>query len=151
MPAGSYGAGVGPAGYDPATQSPASEVAPTRALRFDLATRRFVEDGAGGFKDIHPVDQKVAFALGTEQGTLPSVPTFGQRYRARVNGIDPKQIPAVVADETRVVLGDLLAAGDIALLSVETDASVRGRVLIAVTYANLRDPNRTRVTFRTQA
>jgi hypothetical protein len=138
MPAGSSGAGVGPAGYDAPVTSPASDITRTRALRYDLATRRFVEDGTGGFVDVDPIDQKVALLLGTEQGTVPSVPTLGQRYRKRVNGIDPKAIPNVVLDETRVVLAPLLAAGDIALLDVQTDASFRGRVLIAVTYRNLR-------------
>jgi len=151
MPAGSFGAGVGPAGADPSPVSAPTTARPTRALRYDLATRRFVEDGTGAFVDVHPVDQKVAFLLGTEQGSLPSTPTLGQRYRARVNGVDPKQIPAVVTDETRLALAALLAAGDIDLLDVQTDARVRGRVLIAVTYVNLRDPDRTRKTMQTQA
>ncbi len=138
MPAGSSPAGAGPAGFDPTVTSPPSDPATTRALRFDLATRRFVEDGTGGFVDVHPVDQKVALLLGTEQGSLPSTPTLGQRYRKRVNGIDPKKIPAVVLDETRVTLAPLIAAGDIVLLDVQTDASIRGRVVIAVTYRNLR-------------
>jgi hypothetical protein len=138
MPAGSLGAGVGPAGYDPPVTSPASDPTRTRALRYDLATRTFVEDGTGGFVSIDPIDQKVALILGTEQGSVASVPTLGQRYRARVNGIDPKQIPAVVLDETRIVLAALISAGDIALLDVQTDAHVRGRVVIAVTYRNLR-------------
>jgi hypothetical protein len=138
MPAGSFGAGVGPAGYDPSAASPASDVVPTRALRYDLATRTFVEDGAGGFVSSDPIDQKVALLLGTEQGTVASVPALGQRYRERVNGVDPRQIAAIVVDETRIVLADLIAAGDIELLDVQTDASVRTRVLIAVTYRNLR-------------
>jgi hypothetical protein len=151
MPAGSYGAGSGGAGFDPLFVSDSTLGAPTRALRYDLATRRFVEDGAGGFVDIHPVDQKVALLLGTEQGSLPSVATMGQRYRARVNGIDPRLIPAVVLDETRVTLAALLTAQDIELLDVKTDAaSFRGRVVIAVTYRNLRDPRRPVLTFRVQ-
>jgi hypothetical protein len=151
MPAGSYGAGFGGAGFDPIVVSDSTLGAPTRALRYDLATRRFVEDGTGGFVDVHPIDQKVAFLLGTEQGSLPSVPTLGQRYRARVNGIDPRLIPAVVLDETRLVLAPLLAAQDIELLDVQTDAaSFRGRVVIAVTYRNLRDPLHPVLTFRTQ-
>ena len=137
MPTGS-GAGAGPAGFDAPVVSPGSDVTRTRALRYDLATRTFVEDGEGGFLDLDPIDQKVALLLGTEQGTVPSVPTLGQRYRSRVNGVDPKQIPAIVLDETRLVLATLLAAGDIQLLDVQTDASFRTRVLIAVTYRNLR-------------
>ena len=140
MPTGSS-AGVGPAGFDAPVVSPASNTTRTRALRYDLATRTFVEDGTGGFVSTDPIDQKVALLLGTEQGTVPSVPTLAQRYRKRVNGVDPKQIPAIVLDETRIVLAPLIAAGDIQLLDVQTDASFRTRVLIAVTYRNLRSGN----------
>lgn len=142
MGAGDYGAGLGGAGFDPVlpASSPITDAAPPLAVYFDLATKTYLSNADGTLKGMHPVDQRVVLALGIEAGSLTGVPSQGHRFRSRLSRVPPATIPRIALDETRLALKNLLLAKDILLLAVETDTTVRGRVLIAVTYVNMRDP-----------
>lgn len=151
MGAGSYPAGFGMAGVDPAFMPP-SPVTPTiAAIQFDPATRQHVQNADGTMAEAHPVDALVVNLLFYEQGSVKSAPTLGQRIRARCNRVDPAKVPAIVTEEVRAVLLPLIQAGDIDLISVDTDTSTPGRLLDAVTYRNLRAPGAPTLTARSNA
>jgi hypothetical protein len=142
MGAGSFPAGYGPAGFDPAFV-PDVRPAPfmPRALVYQPTTQRFeLFDKNGNQVDIHPVDQIVAVRCFIERGSSPSNPTLGDRLRALTARKDPRQVPQIALQEVRRLLGDLVTAGDIKVTSVYVDQSIPGRKQFAITYVNLRDP-----------
>lgn len=141
MGAGSFPAGRGRAGFDPAYLPPAPQVITLpRALEYDPSIRGYTMNADGTFVDLHPVDQQVAFLLFPEQGSVPSENDLGTRLRKRLERCDPAQIPNIALDEVRTALKAPIAAGDVLLVSVTTDATVRGRVITKVIYVNLRLP-----------
>lgn len=142
MGAGEFPAGFGLAGADPL--NPVSDTiygrAPARAIFFDLLTRRFVFDGSRA-RDMHPITQRAIFLIGIELGSVPSSPTVGNRFRKRLSRVPAAKMDAIALDETKVAWKALLDSGDIAILSVATDSKTqRGRVTIAISFVNLRDP-----------
>lgn len=103
------------------------------AISYDPATRTFNPNVA-----MHPVDQAVNLALTVAFGALKSVPTAGitkVSLRAPGSTLNRRALDAV-----RVALKRQLDAGDITLVSVVpvTDPSTAGRLILAVTYRNLR-------------
>lgn len=136
-PAGRAGAGIIPGFVGP----PPPVIVTPRALKYDVQAKAFVMNADGQMADVHPVDAAVAMALTIEYGSVPSLPTFGTQLRQRVQRADPRQIPNIALTETKRCLQALIDRGDIQLISVQTDTSTRGRVLAAVAYVNLRDPN----------
>lgn len=141
---GAFRMGSGPMGFDPlifTTPAPPPPLNPAR--NWDAAIRAFDQLSDGTFLGVHPVDQMVQMLLTIEQGSVPALGNVGQRYRARLLGAPPQQVPTIVLDETKVAIKQLLDAGDVALLGVTADASVKGRVLISVAYQNLRGPTPT--------
>ena len=108
------------------------------AVWWDAYQKTFTENPDGTSLFVHPIDQRVQLKITVEQGSIPSLGKIGNRYRARLIGVAQNKIPTVCLDETRVTLAAELSAGDIRLLGVDTDATVRGRVKIRVRYKNLR-------------
>lgn len=143
MGAGNFRAGAGIAGVNPVIRTaPLLPLVTPRAIFYDPSVRNYdpsVSDGQGG--GIHPIDQIVATRLTIEQGTSASNPTLGMRVRARFNGAAPDQHQAIAQQEVQIALADLLAAGDVLVLSVvlATDPS-NGAQGITVNYQNMRDP-----------
>lgn len=139
--AGSSLAGGVPAGFDPAGDvgSPRA-VVPPQALFLDLATMDFTTDAAGLYQEVHPVDHKVLLALGLGLGSVPSSTALGSTLRDLRIGSRAQ----MTADATRIVktaLADLIAAGDVILVSVVAYASAPNRAHVEITYQNTRAPD----------
>ena len=132
---GSFPCGVGPFGLDPTSETPRRKASRPTALAFDGMRRDFVLDERGQYKGAHPVDAKVFLLLRTVQGSIRSAPDVGQTVGA-IRYIDEQRIQAQVEDRVRRVLAPLVAAGEIAVRSIEVDTSTRGRILFAVDYVN---------------
>ena len=143
MGIGIFQAGRGKAGTDPVQDpsAPSAATAYPRALKLDLQQRAYVINADGTLADVHPIDASVVHLLGIEQGAIASAKSFGHRLRTRLNRISPLLIPTTAEDEVRAVLSPLISGRDILLVAVAVDASTAGKILIAVTYTNLRDPN----------
>jgi hypothetical protein len=103
------------------------------AILYDPQTKRFDPNTS-----MHPVDQFVTLALTTAFGSLKSVPKQGlvkPSLRTPGGSLNRRSLDAV-----RVALKAAIDAGDIELVAVEpiVDASSSGRLILAVTYKNLR-------------
>lgn len=134
MGAGSFGAGIGPAGSDPVTVSPAA-VPPTTTDTpfFDPFALVYPFDSTGELETTHPVWQRVALALGIRRGALRSTPDVGiplERLRLATDLTAQREADGAV----RVALADLLSAGDIDLVAVSVDLPWRGKF-----YADIRN------------
>ncbi len=142
MGAGSFPAGLGGAGYDvvyqPAAVAPAQS---PRSLFYDPKIKQFVlVDANGSPMDVHPIDQIVAMRLTMYVGQSPSAVAVGTKFRAISSGFTPDRAQQMAKQEVDRVLRDLVQAGDVRVSAVSADVTVRGRVQIAVTYVNMRDP-----------
>jgi len=139
MGAGTFPA-FGPAGFDP-VYNPASAAPPisARALKYDPSIRQFVLlDERGNAIDVDPVDQIVAIRLTTFVGQSGSQPTLGTRLLQITASTAPDRIPQAARSEVARVLSDLVASGDVRLVSVNTFNGENGRYIFTVSYANLR-------------
>lgn len=139
------GAGNFPA-QDPAGLDPAPAPLPRRLVRLPWAllldgwTRDVPLDANGHYTETHPVDHKVEVAVFVELGKLQSLPGAGGTLKSTAIGEDD----AMQRDaETRVreCLADLIAAGDIAIVSVRAFAYPRWRANVELKYQNLRLPD----------
>jgi hypothetical protein len=131
--------GTAPWGADPVV-APSARLtsAPITAGRFDGASRAYVQNADGSIAGIHAVDQEVALALSIEEGALASAVTTGHRIRKIKRSAGPTVV-ADVQDAVRFALRRVLARQDIAIRSIDVDnTTVRGRIVVAVTYVNLR-------------
>jgi hypothetical protein len=140
MGAGAFAAGAGPAGHDP-VPAPSAPTArrPDGAIMYDSASRGWQLDQGGQYEVVHFVDQKVALALSIGEGDLAPVSDFGNRFR-RLSRLPRARLAAAADDAVRVALAQLLRDREIALLSVQVDTAVRGRLVVIVTYKNLLLP-----------
>jgi hypothetical protein len=142
MGAGSYPAGIGPAGHDPV--SGLERVLPTMpvAAQFDPDTRQFVINVDGELVPIHPVDQEVAIRLGVGLGTIAAASGVGLNL-ARLRRTSAAAMQLTVNDEVSFALADLIRNGDIQLLGSPLMPDARGRPFFYVDYRNLRLPTTT--------
>lgn len=146
--AGAFPAGSTPAGYGmPAGAAPKGHASPQRALFFDpsIGAWAFRADGSGQLLVLDSIDAKMSFLSGIPRGSLPCAKTTGHTFFQRVAAAteDGRGTAALLA--AKETYADLIAAGDVALLSVTIDVPVRD--YIEVRYANLRaaqspDPTR---------
>ncbi len=134
--AGTAGAGVGPAGFEPLPTSDGTTSSTPTALLFDPNTRDFRKAADGRFVSVHPVDQEVALALSLLEGDLGSASSLGNRLRriARAGG---PSLQSGVEDIVTLALQRLLERDAISVLDILIQTPVRGQILIAVTYENL--------------
>lgn len=110
------------------------------ALLLDGWTRDVRLDDNGLYTETHPVDHKVEVAVFVEMGKLQSAPDIGGTIAKIAIGEDD----AMQRDaETRLreCLADLLAAGDIAIVSIRAFAAPRWRANVELKYQNLRLPD----------
>lgn len=136
--AGSMGAGLVPAGFDPPGDvgSP-RDVKPPHALYLDAATMDFLPDDEGHYQEVHPVDHQVEMRLLPVVGSVSSSLTVGSTLRDIK--IDTRE--RMIAEATRIVndrLSDLIANRDIRILSIVAYAANAWRVHVEVSYQNLR-------------
>lgn len=143
MPAGTTFAGAGPAGADPvAPPSPTVVlVQSSNPALWDLATRSCPRDENGILKRIHWVDQAVALALGVRIGSIAAQPALGHRLREIKRAIPGEELQNQVNDYVNLALLDLLARGDIFLISVVASVPVQSQIVIAISYVNMRLPS----------
>lgn len=145
MPAGLTRAGTSLAGVESLARSAAVGIAaPYLAVLFDPKTRQF-----NPAISVHPVDQAVAIALGIALGSCTSAPKIGLRkplLRNATGQAGASNPPGGASlqrrsyDAVTAALSTMLANKDVLLVGVEPqqDPSVPGRLILAVTYKNLR-------------
>lgn len=140
MGAGLFPAGLGGAGLNPVQLPSAAQTAaaPPQALLFDPGARGFVTNLDGSIAGVHPVDQSVALAMFFEEGSIPSSPTTGNRFRKLLSRSDPARQQTIVQTEALRCLARLIADKDIALLAAVAYPSAHGRTLVRLEYFNLR-------------
>lgn len=138
MSAGSFGAGVGPAGLDPVALPSARLVLPPPApILFQLGTRGFVQNDDGTLQTVaNEVDQAVELALGIGVGTIASMPALGNTFR-QITRIDPTKRQATAESVVRNALANLIAKKYVLVTAVTLQPpDGLGRFPVAVTYFN---------------
>lgn len=144
--AGSSLAGAVPAGFDPpGTVGAARSVVPPHALYLDAGSMDFPVDEDGHYQSVHPIDHQVEMRLVPATGSVPSDPSVGATLRDIAIGSRAQ----MTAEATRIVntrLADLIANGDVVILSVVAYASAPNRAHVEISYQNRRaiDADRTR-------
>lgn len=142
---GDFPWGTTPFGIDiPAQASVPGQVQPLQAMLYDIGTRGFPILPNGLISGVHPIDQKVALAMGIVNGQVKDDPTLGINFGAlsrQNNG--KKQIIAEQLIAQQVVLKKLVQTDDITILDVLTDTPTRGNDQVALDYINNRTGQRT--------
>lgn len=151
MTAGIYNAGLEAAGEEllPAPTR-RTRATPPRALLFDGATRTFLRDATGRYRDIHPIDQKVALTLLMEFGKITAAPDIGNTLLEIRTLIPGEALTTDVERRLRTpVLSGLITAGDIREITTPTRGTGftiilphRGALEVKFDYENMRDPKR---------
>ena len=137
MGAGSCPAGHAPAGADAGVSSgPPRPTTYPRAIQFLAQQRGFPIDDAGRYIDVHPVDQRVAMKLTFVAGSLGSNQEIGHKLRS-IPYTTAATVPAEVRDAVALALADELAAGEIKILEIVTEAVSLARIAVVVSYVNL--------------
>lgn len=140
MGAGSYPAGLGPAGLDPLPDATVPrEGLPPVALLFDGATKDFPLDADGFYRSVGIGAQKVELALIRVFGKMPIAANEG----LDLTGVVPAPGEKLSMDgenRVRAALAQPLAAGEIEILSITTTSPVRGGIKIVVQFKDLTDP-----------
>lgn len=138
MGAGTGAAGSAPAGADPFTSTPPGTVVQLDPVRYDPSTRSFPRDpDTGLIETIHWVDAAVVLALTIQNGSHASYTTLGNALRDIVRAGGPS-LQSQVEDRVRIALKALLDRKDIVVTSIQTATPLRGQVVVAVSYINLR-------------
>lgn len=135
-----YGGGIGPETAPNDSPRPRAHVtdAPVPvAAMFDPSIRGYPLNASGTLTAIHPVDQKVILALHVKWGTLASAADFGAKFHLLKRD---RNLEAACVAEVNRALGDLLRAADIALRGITVTRPIPGRVIVVVSYVNLRLP-----------
>lgn len=140
MGVGAFGAGEGPAGFDPVPSAAPFITVTLTAPEYDPATRDNPGDESGALLSVHPVDQSVAMALHIPLGSIKSAPGTGIDY-ARLKRTSRAVMQDAVNDVVKNALSALIARGDIALLRSPLMPDAAGRPFFFVDYVNLRLPS----------
>lgn len=135
MGAGSYGAGLGPAGHDPATTTARTTRTLPRALKLDPESRDYVvEDGF--LADEHPVIHRAKHLLAIRRRSLASAPNVGFPSDALAFATEDSA-RTEAEDAAHLALKVLIDAADLRIDGVTVDEPFTGKIYIDVT--NLRD------------
>lgn len=139
MGAGSHRAGIGPAGASPITSNLSLPNQGQRAALFDPLSKTFPLGDDGKHIDVHPVDQAMALALCLTAGSIKSAPKTGHTLR-QIKRAEGDTVQREAEDRVRLATADLVARGDVELLkiTVASDPIPNGRLLVDVSYRNLR-------------
>lgn len=148
MALGSAPLGAVPLGVDAVrARSAAARRAKTPAsIEFNPSTGHYVMGSNGGLAEVHPVDQRVALALGVIAQSYKSAPTTGHDLLNEPNPGDPS-FKTRAANRIRYALRIPLARGDIQIHAITTNVvdgpqEPRGRTEHIVDYTNLRTKKR---------
>lgn len=136
--AAAYGAGLGPAGHDPAAEPDERVVQePVAALHFDPFNRVFTQNtdltmvaGSG------PIQRAALLLL--PLGSLPATATNGLNV-ARIRRASRSQRARVILDELRVAWKPLLDTQQIEIVSVEIEEPGEGQSWSGLFYPTVRD------------
>lgn len=136
--AGTGGAGEEEAGWDGISPvGPPRNVTPPRALYFDGRTRDFFLITATGlYKNLHPVDQKMAMAQVLRRGSVPADPDLGSTLHQIEIG-DEDQMTADAAQRANQAAAHLIEAGDVRIKRVRCFSPRDSRVRVEIDYDNL--------------
>ena len=110
------------------------------AINYDASIKAFTENPDGTFEPIDPIDQLVQLRLTVPDGAIPAMRGVCADYRGRLRGVPAAQQTNVATDETKRVLADVIASGDVTLNQVTvTGAADDGTsAFITVAYTNNR-------------
>ena len=140
MPLGDYALGDAPVGWDlPGPLPPPRNVTPPPALFFDPAIRDVQVLANGQYRGQHPIDHTVTLRLFMVLGKIPVAPDTGSTVRSLAIDTDARMTADADA-RVRLVLADLLANGDVQLVSVVASAGRTGFARVRVSWINLRLP-----------
>jgi hypothetical protein len=138
MGLGSARCGVGLVGLDAPVQSPEQALAsPPLAPLYNIATRTFPASTGGLLLGVHPVDQKVALALGVLAGRLTCAPAQGTNYSS-LSRLPADQIQTAATNivNANPVIKALVRNKDITILAIRTAVFAPGNNQIGVDYMN---------------
>jgi hypothetical protein len=93
----------------------------------------------GQYRGQDPIDHTVTIRLFMQLGKIPAAPGTGSTVRSLPIDSDARMTADADA-RVRLVLGDLIANGDITLNSVVASASPTGFARVRVAWTNLRLP-----------
>lgn len=102
-------------------------------------TRDVPLDAQGLYTGVDPVDHRIALALFTTLGRIPSAPEIGTTL-AQARIADPAPLQQDVEARVRQALQDEITGGNIDLLEVTATVTVRWRLSVLIVYRNLRAP-----------
>lgn len=138
--AGSFPAGTGPAGADPVQSSPPRAPLALGAMRYEGATRGWVQDANGQYVKLHPVEQAVALSMCTRKGSLKSAPLVGNTL-FEIEYLGGDDLAKDVEDRVRNAypLSVLVAAGDVEIVRIDHDET--NGLVVALYFKNLRAKN----------
>jgi len=139
MGAGSFGAGIGPAGFDPLVTTPPNRASLPDAPFYDPSVRGYPFGDGGELSAVHPVDQYVALVASIPLGSVASSPEDGVDYD-RIRLAQPAARQSTITDCVRYALRDGIARGDILFLGAPIVDEDADSTTFAVDYVNLRLP-----------
>lgn len=134
---GSGACGEGACGLDVHTPGEMREVTRPTALAFDGIKRDFKLDANGLYEAEHPVDARVFALCRIAANSIRSARDVGQTV-AQIQYIDQRTVRAQVEDRVRAAVEPMVAAGDIEIVSIDIDTTIRGRIAWRLNYRNLR-------------
>jgi len=135
--AGAYPAGIGPAGFSPATDATGRESPLPLAAFYDPNKRAFPFNDDGEAVGVHPVDQEAVLRVTVDKGSIKCAPNVGISFK-RIRTASKSTLLRIIDDEIRSAWAPMVATGDITILGVTL--AVEG---VAIAYADYRN-NRTR-------
>lgn len=136
--AAAFGAGLGPAGHDPADEPEERVVQePIEAMHFDPFNRVFTQNadltmvaGSG------PIQRAALLLL--PLGSLPATASNGLNI-ARIKRASRSQRARVILDELKIAWKSLLETQQIEILGVEIDEPAEGQSWSGLFYPSVRD------------
>lgn len=136
--AAAFGAGLGPAGHDPADEPEERVVQePIEAMHFDPFNRVFTQNadltmvaGSG------PIQRAALLLL--PLGSLPATASNGLNI-ARIKRASKSQRARVILDELKIAWKSLLETQQIEILGVEIDEPAEGQSWSGLFYPSVRD------------
>jgi hypothetical protein len=135
--AGSFGAGLGPAGSSPVpAPTPREVLTPGTAADYDPFAGVYPYDTSGVVQTTHPVWQRCALILGIRRGALRSSPLVGIPLD-RLKNCTEATAQREAENAVRVALKDLLDAKDILVTAVTIETPWLGKFYTDI--RNLRE------------
>lgn len=141
MGAGSNGAGVGGAGFDPPFVNVEPVSLPPVALRYEGLTKDFVIDDSGNYRSVTSTEQGMIISICFNQGQIKSSPQTGNTLDQIVY-LGSANLQADVEDRIRNAnpAKALIAAGKASIRNIVVQTT-GGRLAVEVFFKALDAPN----------